>query len=86
MAGSEGGANNLVQDFEESFQVGDLSFLSTPGVGKPWSEAGANNLAQDYEESFQVGGRLICPPLELERSGARPGQTISSRILRNHST
>jgi|LakMenEpi03Aug12_release.lakeMendotaPanAssembly.Ray.scaffolds.fasta_scaffold3697937_1 hypothetical protein len=38
------------------------------------SDGGASNLVQDFEESFQVvGGCLVCPPLELERRGAKPG-------------
>jgi hypothetical protein len=34
MAGSDGGANNLVQDFEESFQVGGVLFVH------PWGWKG----------------------------------------------
>jgi hypothetical protein len=39
MSGSDGGASNLVQDFEESFQVGDVVFVHP------------NNLGQNCEES-----------------------------------
>ncbi len=34
MAGSDGGANNLVQDFEESFQVGDVVFVHPNNLGQ----------------------------------------------------
>jgi hypothetical protein len=31
MSGSDGGSNNLVQDFEESFQVGKVVFVHSRG-------------------------------------------------------
>ncbi len=40
MAGSDGGANNLVQDFEESFQVGGRLIWTTMGLEKRGTKPG----------------------------------------------
>jgi hypothetical protein len=43
MAGSDGGANNLVQDFEESFQVGGRLICPPQGMEKRGVKPGADS-------------------------------------------
>jgi hypothetical protein len=46
MAGSDGGANNLVQDFEESFQVGGCLICPPQELEKRGAKRGRQSSAE----------------------------------------